>query len=50
MTGPIYVWSSLVSPRGPVSDLPMKLFFDMDDRARLPGRFYGACTRVLARL
>ena len=34
----------------PVSDVSMKLFFDMDDRARLRERFFGACSRVLARI
>jgi len=29
---------------------PMKRVFDMDDRARLPWRFYGATMTVLARL
>jgi len=28
----------------------MDRFFDMDDRARLPWRFYGATRAVLARL
>jgi len=28
----------------------MKRIFDMDDRARLPWRFYGATLTVLARL
>jgi hypothetical protein len=28
----------------------MKRVFDMDDRARLPWRFYGATLSVLARL
>jgi len=28
----------------------MKRFFDMDDRARLPWRFFGATMTVLARL
>ncbi|TNY34407.1 hypothetical protein FHY64_13165 [Pelagovum pacificum] len=28
----------------------MKRIFDMDDRARLPWRFYGATLSILARL
>ncbi|SFK24526.1 hypothetical protein SAMN05444421_102228 [Celeribacter marinus] len=28
----------------------MERFFDMDDRARLPWRFYGASMTILARL
>jgi len=27
----------------------MKRFFDMDDRARLPWRFYGSTVSILAR-
>jgi len=34
----------------PVSPRPMTRFFDMDDRARLPWRFFGAMRAVLARL
>ncbi len=29
---------------------PMKQVFDMDDRARLPWRFYGASCTILAHL
>ncbi|MGL4279296.1 MAG: hypothetical protein ACRCS0_02930 [Albidovulum sp.] len=29
---------------------PMKRIFDMDDRARLPWRFYGESLSILARL
>jgi hypothetical protein len=28
----------------------MQMFFDMDDRARLPWRFFGAARSILARL
>jgi len=33
-----------------VSPCAMSMVFDMDDRARLPWRFYGATCTVLARL
>jgi hypothetical protein len=37
------------SPRAYISAF-MKRIFDMDDRARLPWRFFGATLTVLARL
>jgi len=33
-----------------VSGAVMNRFFDMDDRARLPWRFFGATRSILARL
>ncbi len=38
--------------RGDKASIPrtMTRFFDMDDRARLPWRFFGATMAVLARL
>jgi hypothetical protein len=33
-----------------VSGRVMQKFFDMDDRARLPWRFFGAALSILARL
>jgi hypothetical protein len=45
------MWSGLSCLEGAmrVNHAPMMRFFDMDDRARMPWRFYGATVSVLAR-